>query len=152
MRLENILRKFRPWVAQMLDEMRHCAPEVMQHDLIPREGAVWRFANRRKQFAPLEMNWIRAYLTKLVKASIISPVDTGVIEDDEGRKIPIQQTSNATLAPKPPSGFRLCINFIHLNSQLYKHKWEIRNLEDIRKKKYRVGCVTRPTRFTRSHY
>jgi hypothetical protein len=129
LRLRNILQRFRPWVAQSLDEMRHCSPDLITHDLIPREGAVWQFAGRRKQFSPLEMTWIRSYLGKLLKASIISPIDTGMIEDDDGNKVPIQQTSHATLAPKPPA-FRLCINYIYLNSQLYKHKWEIRNLEE----------------------
>jgi hypothetical protein len=39
------------------------------------------------------------------------------------------------------TGENLCVMLVRIVSQF-----------NIRKKKYRVGCVTRPTRFTRSHY
>ena len=130
-RLRNILRKNRPYVATSVHEMRHCSPETIAHDLIPKDNAVWQIAKKRRQFAPLEMQWIRTYIGSLLAAKIISPVDTGMVYNDEnGQKIPIQQTSHATLAPKGKGNFRLCINYVYLNHQLYRHVWEIRNLEE----------------------
>ena len=53
-----------------------------------------------------------------------------IYNDGKGRKIPIQQTSHATFAPKGIGNFRLCINYVYLNHQLHHHVWEIRNLEE----------------------
>jgi len=67
----------------------------------------------------------------LLVVKIISPVDTGMVYDDENsQKIPIQQTSHATLAPKGMGNFCRCINYVYLNHQLHRHIWEIRNLEE----------------------
>jgi transposase InsO family protein len=130
-RLQSILRKYRPFVAKSVLEMKHCPEQVIRHDLIPREGAVWQIAKRRKQLAPLEMQWVRTYVGSLLDAGIVSPVDTGQVFDNErGELVPIQQTSNVTLAPKGDGSYRLCISYIHLNRQLHKHVWEIRNLEE----------------------
>jgi len=125
-RLASILRRYRPFVAKSVLDMRHCSEEDIQHDLIRREGAVWQIAKQRKQLAPLEMQWVRTYVGSLIDAGIVSPVDTGQICDHErGETIPIQQTSNVTLAPKGDGSFQLCVSYIHLNRQLYKHVWEI---------------------------
>jgi hypothetical protein len=53
-------------------------------------------------------------VTEPQNASIISPIDTGMIEDDEGNMIPIQQTSPATLEPKPPDRAALITKFQRL--------------------------------------
>jgi len=95
--------------------MRHCSPETVVHDLIPKEDAVWQIAKKRRQFVPLEMQWIRTYVGMLLAAKIISPVDTEMIYNDgKRRKIPMQQTSHATLTPKGIGNFCLCINYVYL--------------------------------------
>jgi len=53
--LEDILRRNRPYIATSMYEMRHCSPETIVHDLIPKEDAVWQIAKKRRQFAPLEI-------------------------------------------------------------------------------------------------
>jgi hypothetical protein len=111
--------------------MRHCSPETITHDLIPKDDAVWKIAKKRRQFAPLEMQWIRTYVGSLLAVKIISPVDTGMVYNDKkGQKIPIQQISYATLAPKGKGNFCLCINYVYLNHQLHRHVWEMGNLEE----------------------
>ena len=123
---QDILRKNCPYVSTSVQEMRYCLPETIVHDLIPKDNAVWQIAKRRRQYAPLEMQWILTYIGSLLAAKIISPVDTGMVYSDEnGQKIPIQQTSHATLAPKGKGNFRLCINYVYLNHQLHRHVWEI---------------------------
>jgi len=53
-----------------------------------------------------------------------------VYNDENGQKIPIQQTSHVMLTPKGTGNIHLCINYIYLNHQLHHHIWEIRNLEE----------------------
>jgi hypothetical protein len=130
-RLRDNLHKNRLYVATSVHKMRHCSPETVVHDLIPKENAVWQIAKKRRQFAPLEMQWIRTYVSSLLAAKTISPVDTGMVYNGKnGQKIPIQQTSHVTLAPKGKGNFRLCINYVYWNHQLHCHVWEIRNLEE----------------------
>jgi len=130
-RLQDILQKNHPFVTPSVHEMRHCSPETIVHDLIPKDNALSQIAKRRCQYAPLEMQWIRTYVGSLLAAKIISRVDTGMVYSDENsQKIRIQQTSHATLVPKGKGNFRLCINYVYLNHQLHHHVWEIRNLEE----------------------
>ena len=124
-RLTRILREYRPWIAQSVDEMRHCSPELAYHRLEPRPDAKWRLASSWKLFPPPEFDWIRGYVQQLLNTNppIISPTENAF------------QTSNVTLAPKPAvdgkPNYRLCINYVWLNNQCYKAVWEIRNLDDV---------------------
>jgi hypothetical protein len=61
-RLRDIQRRNRLFVATSVYEMRHCPPETVVHDLIPKENVVWQIAKKSYQFAPLEMQWIRTYV------------------------------------------------------------------------------------------
>lgn len=85
-------------------------------------------ATSRKQFAPLEIKWIRGYIEQLLEAGIIESINTSGVGDS---RVIIQQTSHVTLAPQPtPKKYRFCVNYMYLNSQLQKGVWEIRNLEE----------------------
>jgi hypothetical protein len=78
-RPRDIRRKNRPYVATSVHEMRYYSPETVVHNLIPKENAVWQIAKKRHQFALLEMQWIHAYVGSLLKAKIISAVDTEMV-------------------------------------------------------------------------
>jgi len=54
-RLSDILRKNHLYVSTSVYEMRHCLPETVIHNLIPKANAVWQIAKQRCQYVPLEM-------------------------------------------------------------------------------------------------
>jgi len=117
-RLWDILRNNCPYLVTSVHQMRHCSPETIAYDLIPKDNAVWQIAKRRRQYTLLEIQWIHTYVGSLLAAKIISPVDTGMVYSDEnGQKIPIQQTLHVTLTPKGKENFRpasiMCISTIN---------------------------------------
>jgi hypothetical protein len=121
LRLHRILSEVRPWVARGVDEMRHCAPELIQHNLHPKPDARWRRWRGRKAFSPKEMSWIQAYLTGLLEADppIVSLVDEA------------EQTSPVTLALKHNGDYRFCCGYVYLNSQCLPQIWELPNLDGV---------------------
>jgi hypothetical protein len=90
LRQQRILADVRPWVVRSVGEMRHCSPDLIQHNLHPKSDARSRRWRGRKAFSQKEMAWIQNYLTGLLAADppIVSLVDEA------------EQTTPVTLALK----------------------------------------------------
>lgn len=117
--LLRILREMRPWVATTVMEIRH--RHMMKHRIVLKEGAKSQISTRKVRLSYSEREWVVKHLATLEDANLIIRVREA------------KWLSDIRLAEKFESKdpFRLCINFVYLNSQSEKGVGQLRRLDEV---------------------
>jgi len=120
-RLKRILREVRPWVATNLLNIRHT--HLLKHRIQLKKGAKTKVQNRKIRLSFKEREWLVGYLAKLEEAQLISRIREA------------EMSSDIKLAIKLDSAdpYRLCINYIYLNSISEKGVGQLRERKVVKR-------------------